>query len=305
MHLIFDRIINKMSNDNFNDDSILNNSDNVIRLNSSYLEESKNLYINGVYDNLENKNVFLDFMEEQNEIEIEENIKNYKIILNIDEKIDEKEIKKEKESVNKISKPNINFENTNSSTNKKLLNKKEIKTKKNNNNNFRKRKKVLFESIRLFINDRIEKIYNKKIGKGVLKKQLLPLAYIYTQKTGVGFNKDLFEKDLKYIFSLDITKRKKWDSKRNEIIINDLLNEKDEEKKIVLKKLFGIKLYNCIEYLTGVKIVDGLQGLETFYENQLKKEKNNYELNINEFLEDLYTKKARKRELKKDIKIKE
>lgn len=305
MHLIFDRIINKMSNDNFIDDSILNNSDNVIRLNSSYLEESKNLYINGVYDNLENKNVFLDFMEEQNEIEIEENIKNYKIILNIDEKIDEKEIKKEKESVNKISKPNINFENTNSSTNKKLLNKKEIKTKKNNNNNFRKRKKVLFESIRLFINDRIEKIYNKKIGKGVLKKQLLPLAYIYTQKTGVGFNKDLFEKDLKYIFSLDITKRKKWDSKRNEIIINDLLNEKDEEKKIVLKKLFGIKLYNCIEHLTGVKIVDGLQGLETFYENQLKKEKNNYELNINEFLEDLYTKKARKRELKKDIKIKE
>lgn len=305
MHLIFDRIINKMSNDNFNDDSILNNSDNVIRLNSSYLEESKNLYINGVYDDLENKNVFLDFMSEQNEIEIEENIKNYKIILNIDEKIDEKEIKKEKESVNKISKPNINFENTNSSTNKKLLNKKEIKTKKNNNNNFRKRKKVLFESIRLFINDRIEKIYNKKIGKGVLKKQLLPLAYIYTQKTGVGFNKDLFEKDLKYIFSLDITKRKKWDSKRNEIIINDLLNEKDEEKKIVLKKLFGIKLYNCIEHLTGVKIVDGLQGLETFYENQLKKEKNNYELNINEFLEDLYTKKARKRELKKDIKIKE
>lgn len=305
MHLIFDRIINKMSNDNFNDDSILNNSDNVIRLNSSYLEEPKNLYINGVYDDLENKNVFLDFMNEQNEIEIEENIKNYKIILNIDEKIDEKEIKKEKESVNKISKPNINFENTNSSTNKKLLNKKEIKTKKNNNNNFRKRKKVLFESIRLFINDRIEKIYNKKIGKGVLKKQLLPLAYIYTQKTGVGFNKDLFEKDLKYIFSLDITKRKKWDSKRNEIIINDLLNEKDEEKKIVLKKLFGIKLYNCIEHLTGVKIVDGLQGLETFYENQLKKEKNNYELNINEFLEDLYTKKARKRELKKDIKIKE
>ena len=305
MHLIFDRIINKMSNDNFNDDSILNNSDNVIRLNSSYLEEPKNLYINGVYDDLENKNVFLDFMSEQNEIEIEENIKNYKIILNIDEKIDEKEIKKEKESVNKISKPNINFENTNSSTNKKLLNKKEIKTKKNNNNNFRKRKKVLFESIRLFINDRIEKIYNKKIGKGVLKKQLLPLAYIYTQKTGVGFNKDLFEKDLKYIFSLDITKRKKWDSKRNEIIINDLLNEKDEEKKIVLKKLFGIKLYNCIEHLTGVKIVDGLQGLETFYENQLKKEKNNYELNINEFLEDLYTKKARKRELKKDIKIKE
>lgn len=305
MHLIFDRIINKMSNDNFIDDSILNNSDNVIRLNSSYLEESKNLYINGVYDDLENKNVFLDFMSEQNEIEIEENIKNYKIILNIDEKIDEKEIKKEKESVNKISKPNINFENTNSSTNKKLLNKKEIKTKKNNNNNFRKRKKVLFESIRLFINDRIEKIYNKKIGKGVLKKQLLPLAYIYTQKTGVGFNKDLFEKDLKYIFSLDITKRKKWDSKRNEIIINDLLNEKDEEKKIVLKKLFGIKLYNCIEHLTGVKIVDGLQGLETFYENQLKKEKNNYELNINEFLEDLYTKKARKRELKKDIKIKE
>ena len=67
--------------------------------------------------------------------------------------------------------------------------------------------------------------------------------------------------------------------------------------------MFCIKLYDCIEYLTGEKIVDGLQGLETFYENQLKKEKKNYELNINKFLEDLYRKKERKREFKKILKL--
>ena len=283
------------------DDSIINNSDNISSPNSSYLEVSKNFNINNMNDDLKNENNSIYFSREDNENVIEENIINYQKIFNPDEII---KIEKEK-SVNN-SKLDKNFEKTNSSTNKKHPKKKGIKTEKNNNNNkIRKKKKILLESIRLFINDRIEKIYNKKIGKGVLRKQILPLAYIYTQKTGVGFNKNLIEKDLKYIFSLDITRRKKWDKKRNKIIIDALLDEKDEEKKIALKKLFDIKLYDCIEHLTGEKIVDGLQGLETFYENQLKKEKNNYELNINEFLEDLYRKKERKRKFKKNTEINE
>ena len=81
-----------MLNDIYFDDSILNNLDNIFRSNSSYLEEPKEFNINGIYDDdLKNENESIYFSREQNENEIEENIKNYPKTFNTDEIMNIKE----------------------------------------------------------------------------------------------------------------------------------------------------------------------------------------------------------------------
>lgn len=68
------------------------------------------------------------------------------------------------------------------------------------------------------------------------------------------------------------------------------MNEKDDEKRKRFNNLFNKTFLECIQYLRSKKEIQGLEGLEKFYEkeilelnedenymNELKKTVNNYE----------------------------
>ena len=80
------------------------------------------------------------------------------------------------------------------------------------------------------------------------------------------------KKTLREIFSEKISGRiKNYPEDHNKIIIEGLINEKDEEKKIYFQNLFNLTFSDCLEYLRGDKYFEQLNGLELFSEfNEIK-----------------------------------
>ena len=96
-----------------------------------------------------------------------------------------------------------------------------------------------------FINEKIKNIYQGNIGNGIIKKQLLSISKEYKYDTTIENNKDFLYKTLGEIFSGDISQ--KFSIKYpeyNKNLIQRLLHEKDENKRLALKKLFDIKFLN-------------------------------------------------------------
>ena len=90
-----------------------------------------------------------------------------------------------------------------------------------------------------FINKKIKYIYKGNIGNGIIKKKLVPLNHSIKNDTTIGYCKNLIYKTLKDIFSANISSRFKAYSfpNNNGIIINRLLNDKDENKKLFFPKI--------------------------------------------------------------------
>ena len=144
-------------------------------------------------------------------------------------KIDEKEEIKE----NDIEEDNINI------VIPKLMGRKrkDSVTKGNHNkysidNIFRKIKGKLLHIIYGFINDNIKKEYAANPFYDIKKNVLKKIEQSQIVDSRIKFNQKFMKKNLKKIFSVEISKKYKCESNHNEIVINNLLDEKNKKKKM-------------------------------------------------------------------------
>ena len=192
---------------------------------------------------------------------------------------------REKEPVKPFKLLRTKFFKVNNSS-KKLLNK---KRKKNNNgkhtkfseDNIQRKCITIILNISLeFMNKRIKEIYNGNIGKGVNCKKLFNInmkPYFYK----VDFIKSLLHKTLGEIFSDKISQKyTNYLSNYNIVMINSLLNEKEQDKKKYLEKLFGITFLQCVKKFVGIYNSEELEGFITFNEYKEKLNEDSNYLNI-------------------------
>ena len=78
-------------------------------------------------------------------------------------------------------------------------------------------------------------------------------------------------KTLKEIFSEDIsTKYISYSISHNRDLIQELINERDEEKRIKFNKLFNLTFFDCLKHFRGSEYIEELQGLDSL-DNILEK----------------------------------
>ena len=109
----------------------------------------------------------------------------------------------------------------------------------------------------------IYKIYSGNIGKGIFIKELKKMnqRQIINNKN----NKEFLNKTLKDIFSDDISgKFTCFLSHHNKNLIQQLLNEEDNEKKIIFQNLFSLTFMDCLNHFRGTKKLCQLDGIITF-----------------------------------------
>ena len=145
-----------------------------------------------------------------------------------------------------------------------------------------------------FINDKILKTYNNNIGNGIKKKKLFKINSNYVNNFGAEFNKQLLETTLGEIFSCDISGNYTSFLKDfNKELINDLLNEEDLKKRKIFENLFSKTFLECINHILGKKRINELQGLEHFFENEIKDREALKKL-LNNFEETISSKRPKK-----------
>jgi len=191
------------------------------------------------------------------------------------------------------SKKNI-IKNNNKYTPYFTTKKKKNPKNKNNNNDNRKLKKAIIDSSLEFINYKIRKTYNNNIGNGINKKKLFKINSNYVKNFGAEFNKQLLETTLGEIFSCDISGNYTSFLKDfNKKLINNLLNEEDLKKRKIFENLFSKTFLECINHILGKKRINELQGLEQFFENEVKDREALKKL-LNNFEEIISLKRPRK-----------
>ena len=169
----------------------------------------------------------------------------------------------------------------------------------------RKCKHLVLKYMLKFINYQILIVYNGNIGNGIFKKQLQTLNQSQKSDATINFNKMFLNKTLAEIFSENISGRfTNFPPNHNKLLIEKLMNENDEEKKIYFNNIFNLTFIQCLKHFTGEIKIDLLDGLKCFedikndimdnyeddgldYYNTLKYYLNNFEVIIN-------NKKARK-----------
>ena len=105
----------------------------------------------------------------------------------------------------------------------------------------RKCKHLVLKNTLDFINKKIRSIYNGNIGNGLLKKELQTINQFQKHNANLNFNKEFLNKTLGQIFSDNLSTRfTNIPLNHNKMIINSLINEKDENKRIYFNKLFNV-----------------------------------------------------------------
>ncbi len=144
---------------------------------------------------------------------------------------------------------------------KKNSSNKESERKYDGDNVKRKIKSTLLSYLFSFINLIIKNKYNDNIGNDRPLKQLVKID---NQKLSSKDDKEFLNKTLKEIFSeIEITKAnlKLYDENHNKDLINQLLNEEDEEKRVFFNKLFNLTFIECLKHFRGSEIIEELNGL--------------------------------------------
>ena len=129
----------------------------------------------------------------------------------------------------------------------------------------RKVKHLVLDNTFKFINGKIKKIYNGKIGHGIYIKKLLKINQKQISDASIQFNKDFLYKTLGDIFSEDISKNyTTYHPRHNKFLIIALTLDKDEDKKNYFKKLFSIIFVDCLKHFRGSQTIEELEGLQKF-----------------------------------------
>jgi hypothetical protein len=159
-------------------------------------------------------------------------------------------------------------------------------------NLIRRVKKIAFDSIMKFINNKIWEIYDHNIGDGVYIKKLFKNSHFPIKYTGVKFNINLLNKSIGDIFSEKLTnKYSNYPLDHNKQVITKLLSEEDEIKKEKFKKIFNMTFLQYKDHLTGQKKYEELEGAEKFYEKEMNEldEKNEYKEQLKNVFNNLET----------------
>ena len=157
-----------------------------------------------------------------------------------------------------------------------------------------------------FINEKLIKIFNNNIGKGICIKQLLPINKFVLYHSSVEEDKEFLNKKLKEIFSSISNKYTSVLNTKNKNLIDDLINLEEHGK--YFKELFELSFLDCLEHIRGTKnseLLDELPKIDDIINNEgildedeiniYKDVINNYELII-EKKKKRRTKKTKKNE---------
>ena len=190
------------------------------------------------------------------------------------------------------------------------LNKKRGRTKTGNNesthtrfsddNLRRKVKHIVLQNTMNFINEKIREIYGN-IGSGIFIKKLLIINQRQKTNATILFNKEFLNKTLGEIFSEDISSRYTNNRKdHNKILIEKLMEDKDEAKKNYFQKLFNITFVDCLEHFRGDKEIEELKGLISFKDLELEdiKKDKEYQETLNHYVYNYGIITSRKKERK-------
>ncbi len=137
----------------------------------------------------------------------------------------------------------------------------------------RKCKHILLKFVFIFINEKIKKIYNNNIGNGYFIKQLLTLNKKQKSNTTIQYNQEFLYKSLRDIFSDDISsKYTNYNLEHNKLLIEELISEKNKEKRKYFQNLFSLNFLQCLKHFRGQESIKELEGMKLF--NEIKNELN-------------------------------
>ena len=150
-------------------------------------------------------------------------------------------------------------------------------------------KHLLLETLRDFINKKIEFVYGGNIGNGLLKKELLKIEQKQKLDYHSDFNKIFLNKTIKDIFSEKITNKITYFEKdHNKKLIDELIRDKGDE----FERLFNLTFIECLEHFSGVNYRIELEGLKLFNEhkeniiNKYSKNDESFYYNLESFIKD-------------------
>lgn len=228
-------------------------------------------------------------------------------------------------SLSKIdnTKQSINFPNisllknnikpkSNKGRKRKNDNAQRIHTKFSEDNLRRKVKVLILNNILEFVNKKVKDVYQGNIGQGIMKKELLPINLNIKSDNTIEHSKSFLNKTIGEIFSEDISIRyKSYYSNYNKKLIERLIKEEDEQKRVFFKKLFNITFLQCIRRLNGEDIYEELKEFGTFNElknkNKIKEADPKYlkalELYLSQFEEKIQKKRGKRiKKIRNEIK---
>lgn len=170
----------------------------------------------------------------------------------------------------------IDIKNENSEDKKFLGRKKEgdksirSHTKFSDDNTRRKIKSTLVNDLSEFINIKIEDLYGKDVGEGMVRKRLMKLGQKQISNASVEFNQEFLYKKLKSIFSENVTTRiTNYPPQRNKEVIEELINDQNENRRNYFKGLFNVTFLECLKYYRGDDIyIEYLQGFKKFSQEE-------------------------------------
>ena len=157
----------------------------------------------------------------------------------------------------------------------------------------------------VFINEKIDCLYNGNIGNNIFKKKFLTLNKNQKADATINFNKNFLSKTLGDIFSDEISaKFTNFRPDHNKLLVKTLINEKDEKKRVYFDKLFKLNFLECLKHFRRSVIIDELVGVRCFDEfKETLNEEDEYirllEYYINNFEDIIMRKKSRKSKNKK------
>jgi hypothetical protein len=214
---------------------------------------------------------------------------------------------------------NLGSDKINNDNNKEIKKRGRKRERENNNNeaikqhdkfsddNLRKKcKNIVLKYALQFINRKIKEKYKNSIGHGKFRKELKVIEQKNKIKSTVNIDKSFLEKNLKDIFSDNITARFKNLSKtHNKVIIESLIDEEDEEKRIYFNKLFNIKFFDCLKYFieneeieSDIELFKGFKQFSSIKDEVIRKNGKEYADMLLDYLknfkEKINKKKARK-----------
>ena len=168
--------------------------------------------------------------------------------------------------------------NDNESDNNKTL---KTHTKFTDDNLTKKSKNIILKYALKFINEKIEEIYQGDVGEGKFKKELKIISQKNKVKSTVNIDKSFLDKNLKDIFSENISGRfNNFPKTYNKTLIESLLNEEDEEKKSYFIELFNITFSDCLDYFmdnkNNNKKLEGFIKFSSIKESLIQQEGKNY-----------------------------
>ena len=136
---------------------------------------------------------------------------------------------------------------------------------------------ILLKNLEIFINHKINEIHINNIGHGKMIKRLWISKINIIENSRIIFKQMLLKKTLLEIFTENIKPIfTNYPLDKNKKLIEELLNEKDDDKRNYFKNLFNLTFFDYLEHFTTKRVIEELQGLKTFLdikndENELKR----------------------------------